>query len=133
MRNITGIMLAVAIDADHVLIAEFEGKFVACLHAATESEVMRQAQNMGAGESGRGQSGVGGAVIDHQHGDAGHFLMDGFDHARDRSLLVIRGYENKQFLAGNRLDGELWTHWRLLPHKGRDRGSRAGRGACPAV
>ena len=43
-RNIGGIVLAVAIHANHISIAQFVGQFVSGLHRAAEAQMMRQRQ-----------------------------------------------------------------------------------------
>ena len=48
LGNVARIVLAVAIDADHVVVAQLEGQPVAGLHAAAQAQMMRQRQDVGA-------------------------------------------------------------------------------------
>ena len=94
--NIARVVLAVAIDADHVLEAEFVGEFVAGLHAAAETEVVRQGQHFGAGLARDLDGAVGRAIVDHQHRDSGDVLVDFADHAADGAFLVEGGHDDQQ-------------------------------------
>src|SRR4051794_2598553 len=47
-RDIARIVLAIAIHANDVAIAELPGEFVACLDAAAKAQVVRQGQQVGA-------------------------------------------------------------------------------------
>ncbi len=76
-RDVAGVVLAIAIDADHIFIAEFEGEFVASLNAAAKAEVVRQADDVGAGSLRDGDGVIGRAIIGDHHRNPGHVLVDG--------------------------------------------------------
>ena len=91
--NVVSGMLAVAIDANYIAEAEFEGELVARLHAAAEAEMMGQRQYVGTGPLCHDRSRVRRSIIDYEHrnswqnpihirDDAGHRAF--FVEARDQ-------------------------------------------------
>ena len=86
--NIARVVLPVAIHANHELEAEFVGQFVPGLHAAAQTEMVRQGQHVGAGLARHGNRAVRRTIVDHQYRDSGHVLVDFADNAAYRCLLV---------------------------------------------
>ena len=68
-RDIARVVLAVAVHADHVLVAEFVGQLVAGLHATAQAQVMGQGEHPGAGLPRQRHGLVNRAIVDHQHRD----------------------------------------------------------------
>jgi hypothetical protein len=87
-------VLAVAIDADHVVVTEFEGEAVAGLDASAESEVVGQSEDAGSGFAGSGDSVVGGVVVDYEDGGVGHGGPDFADDSGDGAFFVEGGDED---------------------------------------
>ena len=63
-RDVVGIVLAIAIDANDIFVAEFEGEFVAGLYAAAQAKVMGERDDVRAGEPGLFDGGIFGAIVD---------------------------------------------------------------------
>src|SRR5579871_781177 len=94
--DIAGVVLAVAIDANHVLKSQLKGEFISGLDASTQAEMMGQRQDLGAGGPRPRDGIVARAIVNYEHGNAGAVLMNGANDARDRSLLVESGNNDEQ-------------------------------------
>ena len=96
-RNVARIVLAIAIHANHVVVAQLEGQLVAGLHAAAQAQMMRQRQHLGAGA--RAPSDCVSSVEQSSitsTGTPGTYWWTVADHAGDRALLVEGGHDHQQ-------------------------------------
>ena len=67
-RDVAGVVLAVAVHADHVLEAQFVRQFVAGLHAAAQAQMVRQRQHRRRRRRARTATVPSRrAIVDHQH------------------------------------------------------------------
>ena len=92
--DVLGIMLAVAIHANDIIVTKLVSEFVSCLHAAAETQMIRQAQDVGAGRPCAFVCAIAGGVIDNQNRYARHHAPYLVDHARDGAHLIEGGNQN---------------------------------------
>ena len=95
-------MLAIAIDADHVVEAKLKGELVAGLHRSTKTEVMRHRKNVRAAGVRQIAGAVSRAIVDDKHGHARDDGVDLVDDSRDCAFLVIGGHDNQEASARRR-------------------------------
>ena len=88
-------MLAIAIHTDHIGIAQFVSELIAGLHAAAQTEVMRQRKNIRPGGARHRDRAIDRAIVDHQHGRAGHVLANRAHH-RAHGAFLVEGRHNHQ-------------------------------------
>ncbi len=84
IRNVLGIVLAVAIHANDVFVAELISQFVSGLDTSAQAQMIGQAEDIGAGRSGGLVRAVGGRVVDHQNGGIGYHVPHFADDAGHR-------------------------------------------------
>ena len=89
-------MLSVAIDANHVLVAQLESEPVAGLHASAEPKVMRQRKHLGGGLPRHVGGRVLGAIVHHQDRNFGHDSAHFLYHTPDGRFLIVRGNQDQQ-------------------------------------
>ena len=96
-----GIVLAVAVDLHHQLVAALVREHEACLHRAADAEVERRAHDARAGRAGELRRIIGRAVVDDEHVELAGELAQGRHDGADRGGFVVR-----------RDDGEGCSRWR---------------------
>ena len=89
------IVLAVAVDLDHVLVAVLVGVLEAGLDGAADAHVERHAQHLRAGPLGAIGRRVGGAVVDHHDVDLRRVAVQRRDDAGDGGALVVGGHDGQ--------------------------------------
>ena len=96
-QQVTGIMLAVAVAAQHNLVAVPVSVDEAGLHGRADAHVVGQGQHHGAGLA-RDRGGVvAGAVIDDEQVDTGQLLPSAHDHLANAGRLVQRRDDQQRF------------------------------------
>jgi hypothetical protein len=94
LRNIGGFVLAVAIDANHVVETKFESDFVARLHASAHSKMDREPKHERAGVLRNTGGGIGREVVDNQDRHVGQYSTNGPDNVTDGCLFIEGGHYN---------------------------------------
>jgi len=95
VRDVSRIVLPVAIDLHGHVVVVLERVEIAGLHRATDAEVERETQH-GRARGRRARAGaVRRAIVDHEHVEVGGPLADLLDRACDRRALVVRGYDRE--------------------------------------
>ena len=100
-RYVFGIVLAIAIHADHIFVAQLVGQFVSGLEASAQSQVVGQAEDVSTRGSCAEFRAVRGCVIDNQNGGFWKHASDFVDDAGNRAHLIKRGDQNQELMGSN--------------------------------
>ena len=88
-------MLAVAVHLDHVVVAVLQRVEEARLHGPADPQVERVVQDARTGVLRDPARVVGRPVVDHEHVEVRHVLVDPAHHRSDRRRLVVGGYDGE--------------------------------------
>src|SRR6185437_5001764 len=90
-RNVSRIVLAVAIHANYVFVSQFVRQFVAGLYGAAQSQMIRQAEDAGPRGASSGPGAVARTVVDDEHVGLGNGFADLAHHRADHASLIQGG------------------------------------------
>ena len=92
---LAGVVLPVAVDLDHVVVAVLERELEARLHGAPNAEIKRVAQYARARGHPLAARGVRRPVVDHEDVHVGSGPLDRAHHAAHRVRLVVGGNDRQ--------------------------------------
>ena len=96
LGDVSGVVLAVAIEADHEIETQLEGQPVARLHRASQTQMERQPHHSRACRTGSAGRGVLRTVVHDYHRNARRRFPDLLHHPADGSLFVEGGHEDEE-------------------------------------